>query len=296
METTAVFGSIWDFLQEPIFSVGGEGISIVSFFYFAIVIIFSIIASRLVIRVLQRNVYSKTEIEKGAQYTLSRLVKYVIIVIGFLIGLQMIGFDLSILTVFGGLFGVGIGFGLQNIFSNFASGLILLLERPVQVGDIVELDGLMGRVEEIRFRVAIVTTFDNESIIVPNSDMVSERVTNWSYGGDTTLRLRLPIGVAYGTDIELVERTLMEIAESEKRVMSDPPPEVFFKEHGDSALNFELRVWISTPAHRVGVSNDIRKEIDAMFREKDIEIPYPQRDNHVFFDDSPELVEEGTYN
>ncbi len=290
METQAVFSSIWDFLQKPMFSVGGEGVSAVSFVYFAVVIIVSIGVSRLIIRLLQRNVYSKTEIERGAQYTLSRLIKYVIIVLGFLIGLQMIGFDLSVLTVFGGLFGVGIGFGLQNIFSNFASGLILLLERPVQVGDIVELDGLLGRVTEIRFRVAIVTTFDNESIIVPNSDLVSERVTNWSYGGDTTLRLRIPIGVAYGTDVELVEKLLKEMAKSEEAVMSDPAPEVYFKEHGDSALNFELRVWVPSPAYRIEVSNSIRKKIDARFKEENIEIPFPQRDNHVFFEEEYELA------
>ncbi|MBS3813203.1 mechanosensitive ion channel [Candidatus Bipolaricaulota bacterium] len=290
METQAVFNSMWDILQKPMFAVGGEGVSIVSFVYFAIVIIVSVGVSRLVIRLLQRNVYSKTEIEQGAQYTLSRLIKYVIFVLGFLIGLQMIGFDLSVLTVFGGLFGIGIGFGLQNIFSNFASGLILLMERPVQVGDIVELDGLLGRVTEIRFRVAIVTTFDNESIIVPNSDLVSERVTNWSYGGDTTLRLRIPIGVAYGTDVDLVENILLEIAESEQNVMPKPSPEVFFKEHGDSSLNFELRVWVPSPAYRIEASNNIRKKIDSRFTEEGIEIPFPQRDNHVFFEEEYQMV------
>ena len=288
MNSSAAFDSIWDFLQKPIFTVSGQGISIVSFLYFLIVIVLSIFLSRIIVRLLKRNVYSKADIEKGAQYTLSRLVKYVIVVIGFLIALQMIGFDLSILAVFGGLFGVGIGFGLQNIFSNFASGLILLLERPIQVGDIIEVDGLSGKVEEIGFRVAIVNTFDNESMIVPNSDLVTERVTNWSYGGDTTLRLRIPIGVAYGSDLEKVKEVLFEIAKGENKVLNNPGPEVFFKDHGDSSLNFELRVWISSPLDRIKVKNSIREKINDRFREENIEIPFPQRDVHMINDRSEE--------
>ena len=282
MNSSATFSSIWDFLQKPIFTVSGQGISVVSFFYFIIVIILSIVLSRLFVRFLKKNVYSQTEIERGAQYTLSRLIRYVTVTIGFLIALQMIGFDLSVLAVFGGLFGVGIGFGLQNIFSNFASGIILMLERPIQVGDIVELDGILGKVEEIRFRVAVVNTFDNESIIVPNSELISEKVTNWSYGGDTTLRLRIPIGVDYGTDIETVENILLEIAEGEEKVISDPEPQVFFKEHADSSLNFELRVWIPDPRDRIVVKDNIRRRIDKKLNEAGIGIPFPQTDVHFY--------------
>lgn len=282
MNSSTAFSSIWDFLQKPIFNVSGQGISVVSFFYFIVVIIFSVVLSRLIVRFLKKNVYSQTEIERGAQYTLSRLIRYVTVTIGFLIALQMIGFDLSVLAVFGGLFGVGIGFGLQNIFSNFASGIILMLERPIQVGDIVELDGILGKVEEIRFRVAVVNTFDNESIIVPNSELVSEKVTNWSYGGDRTLRLRIPIGVDYGTDIETVENILLEIAEGEEKVLSDPEPQVFFKEHADSSLNFELRVWIPDPRDRIIVKDNIRRKIDKRLNEAGIGIPFPQTDVHFY--------------
>jgi len=253
-----------------------------SFLYFVVVIILSVVFARLFTRFLQRNVYAKTDIEKGAQYTLSRLIRYVTVTVGFLIGLQMIGFDLSVLAVFGGLFGVGIGFGLQNIFSNFASGIILMIERPIQVGDTVELDGILGKVEEIRFRVAVVNTFDNESIIVPNSHLVSEEVTNWSYGGDSSLRLRIPIGVDYGTDIQTVEDILLEIAEEEDKVMQKPEPQVFFKEHADSSLNFELRVWIPSPQERIQVRDNVRREIDRRFNEAGIGIPFPQTDVHFY--------------
>lgn len=282
MNSGAVFSSIWDVLQKPIFTVSGQGISVVSFLYFLVVIVLSVALSRLLVRFLKKNVYSQTEIDRGAQYTLSRLIRYVTITIGFLIALQMIGFDLSILAVFGGLFGVGIGFGLQNIFSNFASGIILMIERPIQVGDIVELDGILGKVEEIRFRVAVVNTYDNESIIVPNSDLVSERVTNWSYGGDTSVRLRIPIGVAYGTDIDKVEDILIGIAEDEERIMNNPVPQVFFKEHADSSLNFELRVWIASPVDRIRVRDNVRREIDRRINEEGIEMPFPQTDVHFY--------------
>lgn len=282
MNSSSVFNSVWDLLQKPIFTVSGQSISIVSFVYFIVIIGLSVILSRLFVRFLKRNVYSQSEIERGAQYTLSRLVRYIIITVGFLIALQMIGFDLSILAVFGGLFGVGIGFGLQNIFSNFASGIILMIERPIQVGDTVELDGILGKVEEIRFRVAVVNTFDNESIIVPNSHLVSEEVTNWSYGGDSRLRLRIPIGVDYGTDIQTVEDILLEIADEEEKVLPEPKPEVFFKEHADSSLNFELRVWIPSPKERIQVRDNIRREIDRRLNEAGIGIPFPQTDVHFY--------------
>lgn len=293
MNAAAALSSIWDLLQKPIFTVGGEGISIISFFYFLVVITVSIILSRLFNRFMRRNIYSKTEIEQGAQYTLSRLIRYGAVTIGFLIGLQMIGFDLSVLAVFGGLFGVGIGFGLQNIFSNFASGLILLLERPIQVGDIVEIDGVLGKVEEIRFRVAIVNTYDNESIIVPNSDLVSKQVTNWSYGGDTSVRLRIPIGVDYGTDIEKVEDILLDISQEQERVLEEPSPQVFFKEHADSSLNFELRVWIAHPKDRITVRDAIRRRIDKRFNQAGIGIPFPQTDVHFFPQEEAQPAETG---
>lgn len=285
MQYSSMFNSVWDFLQKPIFTVSGQSVTIVSFFYFIVVIIVSILISRLFTRFLKRNVYSQTDIKQGAQYTLSRLIRYVIVTGGALVGLQMVGFDLSVLAVFGGLFGVGIGFGLQNIFSNFASGIILLLERPIEVGDIVEIDGLLGEVKEIRFRVAIVSTFDNESIIVPNSDLVSNRVTNWSYGGDTTVRLRIPIGVGYGTDVEKVKSILLDIAEQNDKVLEEPEPQVFFKEHGDSALNFELRTWIETPLDRIPVRDYVRTQIDKRFNRENIEIPFPQQDVHIINED-----------
>lgn len=286
-----MFDSVWDFLQQPIFSVSGEGISIMSFVYLIVVVLFTIIFSRLVIRFLKRNVYSKMEIDQGARYTLSRLVKYVFIAVGILIGLQMVGFDLSILAFLGGLLGVGIGFGLQNIFLNFASGLILLFERPIKVGDVVEIDGLMGTMKDVGFRVSIINTFDNESIIVPNSDLVTDKVKNLSFGGDTNLRVHAPIGVAYGTSISKVREILLGIAKSEEKIMEDPPPKVVFKEHGDSSLNFDLLGWVESPGDRAAVLDSMREKIDDKFNEEGIEMPYPTRDVYLFSGEGQEEVD-----
>jgi len=286
-----MFDSVWDFLQQPIFSVSGEGISIMSFVYLIVVVLFTIIFSRLVIRFLKRNVYSKMEIDQGARYTLSRLVKYVFIAVGILIGLQMVGFDLSILAFLGGLLGVGIGFGLQNIFLNFASGLILLFERPIKVGDVVEIDGLMGTMKDVGFRVSIINTFDNESIIVPNSDLVTDKVKNLSFGGDTNLRVHAPIGVAYGTSISKVREILLGIAKSEEKILEDPPPKVVFKEHGDSSLNFDLLGWVESPGDRAAVLDSMREKIDDKFNEEGIEMPYPTRDVYLFSGEGQEEVD-----
>ncbi|MBS3792016.1 MAG: mechanosensitive ion channel domain-containing protein [Bacteroides sp.] len=287
-----MYDSVWDLLQKPIFTVSGQEISIVSIFYFLVIIVISVTLARLIIRFLKRNVYSKMEIEKGAQYTLSRLVKYVVIVIGVLIGLQMLGVNLSILAFLGGLLGVGIGFGLQNVFLNFACGLILLFEKPIKVGDLLELNGTLGKVKDIGFRASLLETPDNETLVVPNSNLVTNEIKNLSHGENTDLRIHVPIGVAYGTDIDQVRKILLDIVEDEENVLKDHPAKVVFKEHGDSALGFDLRVWISTPGDRVEVKNSIREKIDREFNEQDIEMPYPTRDVYLFKGEGEEGAQE----
>lgn len=282
MSVLAVFSDIWQTLQQPLFRVGGHGISLISFIYFAIPIVVSMLVSRLVIRILKQNVYPKMDLVEGAQYTLSRLIKYIIVGLGILTGLQMIGFNLTTIHVFGGLFGIGVGFGLRDIFSNFFSGVVLLLERPIQVGDIIEVDGQFCHVREIKFRVTAVTTFDNETVLVPNTKLATEEVTNWSYRGDTTLRLHIPIGVGYDSDVKQVKKFLTDIAKSEEHVVEDPKPRAYFKEHGDSSLNFDLLAWVNSPVNVITVRDSIREKIDEKFKKENIEIPYPQRDDHLF--------------
>ena len=184
----------------------------------------------------------------------------------------------SLAVVFGAL-SVGIGFGLQTIFNNFISGLILLFERPIQVGDIVEINGMWAEVKKINVRATVVQTFDNASVIIPNSEFISQQVTNWSFK-DARMRRSLEVGVAYGSDIDLVEKTLLEIARKNKNVLQYPKPDVLFIDHAASALIFRLRLWVNVDNYW-SVPHNIRREIDRRFRELDIEIAFPQQDVHL---------------
>lgn len=272
-----ILNTIWDILTLSLFKIGESSVTLMSIVYLISAILLSIWISKLIIRVLKRKVFPKTKIEEGLQYALARLIRYTLITLGAIIGLQMVGFDLSALTVFAGLFGVGLGFGLQNIISNFASGLVVLFERPIKVGDVVKIGQTVGIVEDIKMRVTVINTYDNETIIVPNSNLIEKEVVNWSYK-DLTLRLRIPVGVSYGCDVNLVREKLLEVADELPHVKEKPEPYVHFKGFGDSSLDFELRLWIPSPNYRMNVSSEARFKIKEKFGENDIEIPFPQRD------------------
>lgn len=202
-----------------------------------------------------------------------------IITIGALISFQFVGVDLSGLAVIFGLLSVGIGFGLQNVTSNFISGLIILFERPISVGDRVRVGDIDGDITEINIRSTKVRTMNNISIIVPNSDFVSQSVINYSHG-DPTYRLDLEVGVSYGSDLETVLKAMKEVADESKQVMRDPEPEVHLIQFGDSSWNMQLRVWIDI-RNMPRARNELNQAIVRKFRENEIEIPFPQRDLHV---------------
>jgi small-conductance mechanosensitive channel len=205
----------------------------------------------------------------------------VILVAGVVVGLQTIGIDLTALSVAAGGLGIGIGFGLQNIANNFMSGFIVLLERPIKVGDRIQVAGTEGRVVDIHARATTVLTNDNIAILIPNSRFITENVINWSYS-DTKVRFRVPVGVSYNSDPRLVEKLLLTVAAKNQDVLTEPAPAVRFLEFGDSSLNFELRVWSSSLVHRKGkLISDLNFAILEIFRENNIEIPFPQRDIHI---------------
>jgi small-conductance mechanosensitive channel len=199
--------------------------------------------------------------------------------LGLVMALGVLGVSTTSLAVVFGAMSIGIGFGLQAIFNNFVSGIILLFERPIQVGDAVEVQGVWGTVKKINVRATVVQTFDNASLIIPNSEFISSQVTNWSFK-EPSLRRRVSVGVAYGSDIELVRQTLLEIPHKIKNVLKKPKPDVMFDDHGDSALIFTLRYW-TTIDYYYSTSTDIRFAIDRLFRERNIEIAFPQRDVHI---------------
>jgi small-conductance mechanosensitive channel len=240
-----------------------------------------IIIERIVQKQLIRRFLSRTKLQPSLQFGLSRIIGYTLIAVGFYVAFQLVGVDLSSLAIIAASLGVGIGFGLQNIINNLVSGIIILAERPISIGDRIEVAGVAGRVTKIQLRSTTVVTNDNITMIVPNADFISNTVTNWSHG-DPKVRIRVPVGVAYGSDLKLLQRLLLEAAAEHPKALRDPSPVVLFTEFGDSSLNFELGVWTeemtATPIHFTSEMNFI---IDQKLRENDIEIPFPQRDLHV---------------
>ena len=237
-------------------------------------------ASWLVQRVLRRNVFARMGLKEGSQATICRVLNYTIMCLGTFIAMEQTGISLTALLALGAVAMVGIGVGLQNITSNFISSLILLFGRPVQEGDFVEVGGVQGSIRAINARSTTVETLDRVSIIVPNSNFITENVTNWTYL-DSTVRIHVSVGVSYESDVELVAETLLEVGRAHPDVLSDPEPQIQFLEFGDSALNFDLLVWIADPPRQYFVISDLNFAIVRAFRTRGITIPFPQRDLHV---------------
>ncbi|MDX2446583.1 MAG: mechanosensitive ion channel, partial [Desulfobacterales bacterium] len=228
---------------------------------------------------INERILDKRSLEQGIKDSILTISSYLTWGLGLILALGILGVDATSLAVVFGALSVGIGFGLQTIFNNFISGLILLFERPIQVGDTIEVNGLMATVKKINVRATVVETFDNVSVIIPNSELISQQVTNLTLK-DNWIRRSLEVGVAYGSDIDLVQKTIMGIVKNSHKVRKRPQPDVIFTEHGDSALIFRLRVWVHLDDYWT-VPSQIRCEIDSRFRELDIEIAFPQRDIHI---------------
>jgi len=219
-------------------------------------------------------------LDRSLQYAISQIVSNIVLVVGVFIVLDNTGIHLGTLAVFAGAVGVGIGFGLQNIASNFISGLVILAERPITIGDRVEVAGITGQVQQIRARSTVILTNDNITMIVPNTKFIDSPVTNWTYG-DPRVRFRIPIGVAYGSDLEKVRNALVEVARENSNVLPQPEPTVFLETFGESSINLELVVWSKEMSYRPRrFRSDLNFAIAEKLRETGIEIPGPQRDLH----------------
>lgn len=280
MEWTDILSAIQDFLNLQLFNLKDTPVTIMSLVIFIVFLCAFLFLGSFTRRFLRGKFLDKFDIDAGLKYTLSRVAQYIVVVLGILISFQFVGIDLTSLAVIFGLLSVGIGFGLQNITSNFISGLIIMFERPISVGDRVEVDGIEGDVMEISIRSTKIRTLNNISIIVPNSKFVDNNVINYSHG-DPTFRLDISVGVSYSSDLDTVLKALNEVAEEHHDVMKIPKYQVHLIEFGDSAWEMELRVWISNVKDRYVLRNDFNKAIVKKFDEYDIEIPYPQRDLHV---------------
>src|SRR5256885_2024429 len=232
-------------------------------------------------RFLFNRFLAQSGLDRSLQYAIAQIVSNIVLIVGIFIVLDNAGIHLGALAVFAGAVGVGVGFGLQNIASNFISGLVILAERPITIGDRVEVAGIVGQVQHIRARSTVIVTNDNITMIVPNSKFIDSPVTNWTYG-DPRVRFRIPIGVAYGSDIEKVRATLVAAGKDNPHTLSDPEPSVFLEKFGDNAIEFELVVWSSEMSYRPRrYRSDLNFAIEQKLREAGIEIPNPQRDLHI---------------
>lgn len=276
-----LFIQIKSFLDIPVFSAGKSSITLWTLVVLVILILLLFSITRWLKVWIVTGLLAKSSVELGVRLAIGAIVRYIIIAVGLIVILQTTGIDLSTVTILAGALGVGVGFGLQNITNNFVSGFILLIERPIKVGDRIEVGPVTGDVVNISLRATTVVTNDNIAIIVPNSEFVSSRVTNWSYT-DRDVRFNFPVGVSYRSDPELVRRLLLQVADQHAGVLKDPKPDALLLEFGDSALNFVLRVWTKQYSTTPGV---LRSELNFMisktFKDQGIEIPYPQRDLHI---------------
>jgi potassium efflux system protein len=218
--------------------------------------------------------------KKGVPYTIGLMAKYTLVTLGVVLAVTAAGLPTDSLTVIIGAFGVGIGFGLQNIFNNLVSGLILLFERPIQLGDTIEVGTLMGNVRSIGIRSSNVRTFDGAEIIVPNGNLISNNVINWTLS-DERKRIELLIGVSYSSDPHKVKEILLNIIENHPDIESDPTPNVLFKELGDSSLNFRMLFWTREYDQWIRIKSDVLFQVFDDLKAAGIEIPFPQNDLHL---------------
>ncbi len=264
-------------LNTPLILAGKNQFSLASIIFLMGLLLTVFFSSRSLSEWINQRLLMRLGFDTGTRGTIAALIGYVLAGLGFVIVLQTAGIDLSSLTVLAGVLGIGLGFGFQNLVSNFVSGLTLLFERPIQVGDFIEVSGLLGTVEKIAIRSTTVRTLDGIFVIVPNNRFVENNIINWSYR-DPQSRIHIPIGVAYGTSSVLVTEILLNAARSEPRVLSYPAPKVWLKDFGDSALKFELLVWIDKPQDVEVIKSALNFLIEQELRQRHIEIPVPQRD------------------
>jgi len=280
MKIDSITDMVKTLLGFKLFYINQTPVTFLSIIIFAAVLAVFLIASKMVRKALEFKVLSHLHLDAGTRYTFSRLIHYLIMVIGAIVAFQFVGIDLGGLAVIFGLLSVGIGFGLQNVTSNFIAGLILLLERPIKVGDRVTIGDTVGYVTAINIRSTMITSLNNISIIVPNSEFVSSRVVNWSHG-DPRVRLDIAVGVSYNSDLDTVIQALQQVALENPRVLKDPKPEVLLNSFGDSSWNMELRVWLQGSEQYFRIRSETNMAIVSKFRQYGIEIPFPQRDLHV---------------
>jgi small-conductance mechanosensitive channel len=283
-------GDARKFLQWPFFFIGNVPVTPLFLTKCTVFLLALSLFSRLFRSFLSKRILSHTSMDRGRQYAFVRASGYVIFLLGLIVGLDSTGLNLRSVLVVGGALGVGIGFGLQNIVANFVAGVVILFEGPIKVGDLIDVGNTHGEVIRIGARGTWVRTFDNEVLIVPNSEFINSRVANWT-ANDRTVRFTVPVGVSYDSDLDMVCDVLLDIAKRNEHVLREPAPAALVTGFGDNSVNLSLRVSTTTMTDRmVFLKSDLFMEIFRVFREKKIEMPYPQHDVHVRSIDSAVVI------
>lgn len=274
-------GAVRAFMTRPLFSLGSSPVTLWTLVSIAALSLALVWATKRLHRWAVHKLMAKSSIELGVRDAAASILRYLVLTIGFIVIFQSAGLDLSSLTILFGALGVGVGFGLQTIANNVVSGLVILFERPVKLGDRVEIGNVSGNVVKISMRATTILTNDNIAVIVPNSQFVSATVINWSHN-DRNIRFNFPVGVSYREDPATIKRILLKVAEDEPGVLGSPGPDVLFDGFGDSALNFNLRVWSREYIDRPRVlKSRLYYAIFDAFKREGVELPYPQRDIHI---------------
>lgn len=281
IEIKALAISFYEIFAKTLFTLGDNKISLVTIIYLLTSFIILMFLARRAKKLLVESILTKANLDPGTKATIGTVTKFIIILIGSIVIIQSAGIDLTALTLVAGALGVGIGFGLQNITDNFISGIIILFEKPIKVGDRIEVGDIQGNVMSISFRATQILTNDNISVIVPNSQFISSQVINWSHN-DRNIRFRIPVGVSYKEDPARIKQILLEVAASNTHILKIPEPSVLFDEYGDNSINFQLAVWTSTHTDKPRIlRSEVYFEIFDRFKKENIEIPFPQRDIHI---------------
>lgn len=264
----------------PIFSLGNNQYSVLHLLALACLLFALEIGTKTITNLVKTRILRLTVANRGTREIIAAVIRYSLLFLGGLILLQIWGIDLSSLALLASALGIGIGLGLQDIAKDISSGLVLLFERPIQVGDFVQVGTFEGTIESIGSRSTVIRTLDHISIIVPNSRFLSDEIINWSHHNPVS-RLHLPVGVAYGSDVEQVRSALLEVAQTSAKVLSSPAPQVFFKGFGNNSLDLELLIWTGEPSKHIALKSELYFAIEAKFRQFEIQVPFPQRDLHL---------------
>ncbi len=267
-------------LEFQLFTINDYSLSVANLLSAFLILAIARLLVFLIQKILHRSFVRQNLSDKGKEYAINQILKYLIYTIALVLVIESLGFNVTILIASSAALFVGIGLGLQDIFKDILSGIFLLFERTIQVGDIVEIDSLVGRVKEINIRTSKVRTRDGIMIIVPNNNLISAKVINWSMENKIT-RFGVEVGVAYGSNTQLVKDILIQSAVDHPNILAKPEPRVFFRDFGNSSLDFEVMFWSDKTWEIEFTRSDLRFAIDQAFRDKGVTIPFPQRDLHV---------------